>query len=142
LYITFEEGEERNTLEVGFSAAARGKVCANGEEQLVAVSGVWTQNEDGVPVLKLDIAFLEQASTRHIKLFFDAEETVRMRITETPSKQALQDGAAAIFGGNRLLGAFSGAVDGKARMEAWLSALAEPELTGRLEREEEKRGAK
>ena len=134
LYVTVEEGEQQNTLEVGFQAPVRGKVCANGEEQLVAVRGLWTQNEDGVPVLKLDIAFLEQASTRHIKLFFDAADTVRMRLSETPSKQALQDGAAVVMGASRLLGALSGAVDGKGRMESWLTAIAEPELIGRLEK--------
>ena len=134
LYVTVEEGEQQNTLEVGFQAPVRGKVCANSEEQLVAVRGLWTQNEDGVPVLKLDIAFLEQASTRHIKLFFDAADTVRMRLSETPSKQALQDGAAVVMGASRLLGALSGAVDGKGRMESWLTAIAEPELTGRLEK--------
>lgn len=134
LYVTVEEGEQQNTLEVGFQAPVRGRVCANGEEQLVAVRGLWTQNEDGVPVLKLDIAFLEQASTRHIKLFFDAVDTVRMRLSETPSKQALQDGAAVVMGASRLLGALSGAVDGKGRMESWLTAIAEPELTGRLEK--------
>ena len=132
LYVTVEEGEQQNTLEVGFQAPVRGRVCANGEEQLVAVRGLWTQNEDGVPVLKLDIAFLEQASTRHIKLFFDAADTVRMRLSETPSKQAL----GAINGVNQygLLGALSGAVDGKGRMESWLTAIAEPELIGRLEK--------
>ena len=134
LYVTVEEGEQQNTLEVGFQAPVRGKVCANSEEQLVAVRGLWTQNEDGVPVLKLDIAFLEQASTRHIKLFFDAADTVRMRLSETPSKQALQDGAAVVMGASRLLGALSGAVDGKGRMESWLTAIAEPELIGRLEK--------
>ena len=134
LYVTVEEGEQQNTLEVGFQAPVRGKVCANGEEQLVAVRGLWTQNEDGVPVLKLDIAFLEQASTRHIKLFFDAADTVRMWLSETPSKQALQDGAAVVMGASRLLGALSDAVDGKGRMESWLTAIAEPELTGRLEK--------
>ncbi len=133
LYISIEEGKEQNTLAVGFSAAARGRVHANREEQLVAVRGVWTENEDAIPVLKLDIAFLEQASTRHIKLFFESPDTVRMRISETPSKQALQEGAAVLMGSSRLFSAFSDALDGGKRMEDWLSDLAEPELIGKLD---------
>ena len=38
------------------------------------------------------------------------------------------------MGASRLLGALSGAVDGKGRMESWLTAIAEPELIGRLEK--------
>ena len=134
LYISIKEGNETNMLEIGFSEAARGKVCANGEEQLVAVRGRWTHNEDDKPVLKLDIAFLEQASMRHVKLFFDSEDKIRIRLSESPSKQALQDGASVIMGGSRLVGVLSGMADGS-RMQARIDALAEQELTGQLIRE-------
>lgn len=134
LYISIKEGDETNMLEIGFSEAARGKVCANGEEQLVAVRGRWTHNEDDKPVLKLDIAFLEQASMRHVKLFFDSEDKIRIRLSESPSKQALQDGASVIMGGSRLVGVLSGMADGS-RMQARIDALAEQELTGQLIRE-------
>lgn len=127
LYITIAEGIEKNTLAVGFSVPARGVVCANGEEQLAAVSGVWTQDEDCVPVLKLRIALLEQASTRYMKLFFLTPETVRIELSEQPSKQALADGVSFVSGASRLLTAAGGE-----RLQTQLDTLAEPVLFGHL----------
>ena len=106
---------------------ARGVVCANGEEQLAAVSGVWTQDEDCVPVLKLRIALLEQASTRYMKLFFLTPETVRIELSEQPSKQALADGVSFVSGASRLLAAAGGE-----RLQTQLDTLAEPVLFGHL----------
>lgn len=131
LYCVIEEGKEKNAFAVGFSEPARGVIRANGEVQLIAVCGKWTRDEDDVPVLKLEIAFLEQSSARYLKLFFPTEETIRIRFSERPSKRALQDGASVVVGASRLFGAFTGAAD-QERLRARFDALAEPELTGRL----------
>ncbi|MGN0477979.1 MAG: serine hydrolase domain-containing protein [Hominenteromicrobium sp.] len=130
LYMHIEEGTEKNTLAVGFSGPKRNDIHANGEVQTAAVSGMWARDEDGIPVLKLEIAFLEQSSTRYIKLFFPTPETIRAEFSERPSKQAVRDGASVVLGASRLLGTLSGA--GQERFLARFDALAEPVLTGRL----------
>ncbi|MBP3704715.1 MAG: serine hydrolase [Clostridia bacterium] len=123
LYIGIDEGESRNLLRVGFSTPARGKVTINGEQHETAVSGKWGKR-DGKMVLRLDVAFLEQASTRHMELIFEDACTMRLVMRETPDKRALLDGAALLFGGDsRAVRALS---TGKLRQK--LDNLAEPEL--------------
>lgn len=131
LYIELAEGDEVNTMVVGFAEPLRGTICTNGEEQLVAVSGMWTQDEDATPVLKLEIAFLEQSSTRYMKFFFTSSHHLRMELSERPTKDTLRDGASVVMGSSRLLGMLSGAAD-SGRLQTRFDALAEPVLQARL----------
>lgn len=129
LYLEIQEGEERNRIPVGFEKAARAEIKANGEEQIVAVRGEWSEDGDRVPVLSVKLAFLEQASTRFLRFRFESEERVCVRFSEMPSGQALTEGAETLLGGNRLFKMLSGE-NGDGRLQTWIHDLAEPEVTG------------
>ena len=129
LYLEIQEGEERNRIPVGFEKAARAEIKANGEEQIVAVRGEWSEDGDRVPVLSVKLAFLEQASTRFLRFRFEAEERVCVRFSEMPSGQALTEGAETLLGGNRIFKMLSGE-NGDGRLQTWIHDLAEPAVTG------------
>ena len=69
-WISFVEGAETIDLPVGFEEPARSTVKIHGEGYLVATAGEFAFNEDDILVLKLDIAFLEEAVRRKIKIYF------------------------------------------------------------------------
>ncbi len=56
----------------------------NGEKFEAASLAKMTENEDGVPCLKLSVHFLETSSVRHIKFFFHRTKTV-IRFSEDPT---------------------------------------------------------
>ena len=86
------EGDELQKLEIGFRTAAVSEVTVHGETYLAAVKGEFSRDEEDVPVLKLDIAFLEEAARRKIKVFFRGENDVKICFDETPGKNLIMEG--------------------------------------------------
>ena len=121
LYIKVAEGETKNVLAVGFAAPLRGEITVNGEVHTVSVGGRWG-NERGNPLLHVEIAFLEQASTRCMDFVFTGA-TLRVRLSERPGKEALLTGAGLLFGETAGRNPFENRF-----FRARLMALAEPEL--------------
>ncbi len=60
-------------LPVGFAEPRYADLDFHGEPYRVAVRGKFAVDEDDTPVLKLRISFLETASIRMLKLFFDGD---------------------------------------------------------------------
>lgn len=127
LYIEFFEGQTCNLLEVGFSQAALGEITVNGEVHMVSVRGRWNRTV-GRPILQLEIAFLEQASTRYMEFVFQPDGVLHLKLWEKPGKEALLNGAGILMRGQKqeklLL---------NRRFLARIESLAEPELIGVLE---------
>ena len=90
-YLLVLEGTELHRLEIGMGKAAVSRICVHGEEYLTAAEGVFTVDEEEQMVLKLDIAFLEEASRRKVKFFF-GDEALRMEWDETPGSELILEG--------------------------------------------------
>lgn len=90
--LSIREGNEDLKLEVGLRKAAVSEVSIHGEPYLVGVKGTFARNEDDYLVLKLDIAFLEEAARRKIKIIFIREDRIKVCFDETPGKNLIMEG--------------------------------------------------
>ncbi len=92
-YMVLEEGETCCRLEVGFGQAAETECMLHEEPYLLGVRGEFAKDEDGFPVLKLDIAFLEEAVRRKLKCRFrEGFQEIEMRWDETPGGRMITEG--------------------------------------------------
>jgi CubicO group peptidase (beta-lactamase class C family) len=91
------EGDELLKIEIGFQRAAVSEILVHGESYLIAVRGEFARNEEGKLVLKLDIAFLEEAARRMIKCVFTREDRVTVYFDERPGKDLIMEGLEGIM---------------------------------------------
>lgn len=94
--VSFLEGEEIHTLPVGFRQAALGTVSMHGENYLVRTLGEFTRNENQIPVLKLEITFVEECAKRLLSVFFHSGKEIELRWKETPGKGMILEGLSSI----------------------------------------------
>lgn len=111
--VDFTEGEEKFGIPVCFGRNKDSVFRFGGEIYSIATEGVLTENEDGVPCLKIRISFTETASVRYIKFFF-YEREIRTYWNETPGALFLDKGLVSVLAGfrkNKLFGGVAGKVD-------------------------------
>ena len=95
-YVSFTEGEVIHKLPVGFGRAADGCVDLHGEHYLVATLGEFTRDENDIPVLKLEITFIEECVKRKVHIFFHEDDEIEIRWNETPGKKMILAGLSSI----------------------------------------------
>ena len=95
-YVSFTEGEVIHKLPVGFGRAADGCVDLHGEHYLVATLGEFARDENDVPVLKLEITFIEECVKRKVHIFFHEDNGIEIRWNETPGKKMILAGLSSI----------------------------------------------
>ena len=95
-YVSFTEGEVIHKLPVGFGRAADGCVDLHGEHYLVATLGEFARDENDIPVLKLEITFIEECVKRKAHIFFHEDNGIEIRWNETPGKKMILAGLSSI----------------------------------------------
>lgn len=95
-YVSFTEGEVIHKLPVGFGRAANGCVDLHGEHYLVATLGEFARDENDIPVLKLEITFIEECVKRKVHIFFHEDNGIEIRWNETPGKKMILSGLSSI----------------------------------------------
>ena len=95
-YVSFTEGEVIHKLSVGFGRAADGCVDLHGEHYLVATLGEFARDENDIPVLKLEITFIEECVKRKVHIFFHEDNGIEIRWNETPGKKMILAGLSSI----------------------------------------------
>lgn len=95
-YVSFTEGEVIHKLPVGFGRAADGCVDLHGEHYLVATPGEFARDENDIPVLKLEITFIEECVKRKVHIFFHEDNGIEIRWNETPGKKMILSGLSSI----------------------------------------------
>ena len=95
-YVSFTEGEVIHKLPVGFGKAADGYVDLHGEHYLVATLGEFARDENDIPVLKLEITFIEECVKRKVHIFFHEDNGIEIRWNETPGKKMILSGLSSI----------------------------------------------
>ena len=95
-YVSFTEGEVIHKLPVGFGKAADGCVDLHGEHYLVATLGEFARDENDIPVLKLEITFIEECVKRKAHIFFHEDDKIEIRWNETPGKKMILAGLSSI----------------------------------------------
>ena len=94
--VSFTEGEVTHKLPVGFRKAENGCVDLHGEHYLVATLGEFTKDENHVPVLKLEITFIEECVKRKAHIFFYEDSEIEIRWNETPGRKMILEGLSSI----------------------------------------------
>lgn len=95
-YVSFTEGEVIHKLPVGFGRAADGCVDLHGEHYLVATLGEFARDENDIPVLKLEITFIEECVKRKVHISFHEDNGIEIRWNETPGKKMILAGLSSI----------------------------------------------
>ena len=95
-WISFTEGEVIHKLPVGFGKAADGCVDLHGEHYLVATLGEFARDENDIPVLKLEVTFIEECVKRKAHIFFHEDDEIEIRWNETPGKKMILAGLSSI----------------------------------------------
>ena len=95
-WVSFTEGEVIHKLPVGFGKAADGCVDLHGEHYLVATLGEFARDENDIPVLKLEITFIEECVKRKAHIFFHEDDKIEIRWNETPGKKMILAGLSSI----------------------------------------------
>ena len=95
-YVSFTEGEVIHKLPVGFGRAADGCVDLHGEHYLVATLGEFARDENAIPVLKLEITFIEECVKRKVHIFFHENNGIEIRWNETPGRKIILEGLSSI----------------------------------------------
>ena len=140
-YVSFTEGEVIHKLPVGFGRAADGCVDLHGEHYLVATLGEFARDENDIPVLKLEITFIEECVKRKVHIFFHEDDKIEIRWNETPGKKMILAGLSSIteelsgnFLYNSLLGDHNITTELLHRL---MKQTIEPVVRGYLKRPEE-----
>ena len=94
--VSFTEGEVIHKLPVGFGKAADGCVDLHGEHYLVAKLGEFARDENDIPVLKLEVTFIEECVKRKAHIFFHEDNGIEIRWNETPGKKMILAGLSSI----------------------------------------------
>ncbi len=99
LYLKLLEGEEEKVFPAGFGRAAETDLSFGGELYRIGVTAECRRDENGRPVLKLDIAFLEEACRRKLNLYFDGGNAERLEAIwdETPGRDVILEGLGAFL---------------------------------------------
>lgn len=95
-YVSFTEGEVIHKLPVGFGKAADGCVDLHGEHYLVATLGEFARDENDIPVLKLEVTFIEECVKRKAHIFFHEDNGIEIKWNETPGKKMILAGLSSI----------------------------------------------
>ena len=139
--VSFTEGEVIHKLPVGFGKAADGCVDLHGEHYLVATLGEFARDENDIPVLKLEITFIEECVKRKVHIFFHEDNGIEIRWNETPGKKMILSGLSSIteelsgnFLYNSLLGDHNITTELLHRL---MEQTIEPVVRGYLKRPEE-----
>ena len=94
--VSFTEDEVIHKLPVGFGKAADGCVDLHGEHYLVATLGEFARDENDIPVLKLEVTFIEECVKRKAHIFFHEDDEIEIRWNETPGKKMILAGLSSI----------------------------------------------
>ena len=139
--VSFTEGEVIHKLPVGFGRASDGCVDLHGEHYLVATLGEFARDENDIPVLKLEVTFIEECVKRKAHIFFHEDDEIEIRWNETPGKKMILAGLSSIteelsgnFLYNSLLGDHNITTELLHRL---MEQTIEPVVRGYLKRPEE-----
>ena len=141
-YVSFTEGEVIHKLPVGFGRAADGCVDLHGEHYLVATLGEFARDENDIPVLKLEVTFIEECVKRKAHIFFHEDNGIEIKWNETPGKKMILAGLSSIteeLSGNFLYNSLLGDhnITTTELLHRLMEQTIEPVVRGYLKRPEE-----
>ena len=99
LKLVFYEGPFSYVIEPGINYCKTAKLTFKGEPYLVASKAEFVNDEDGNPVLKLELSFLETSNSRKIKIYFNGSgDRIKVKFSENPGVDCILEGIEAAVG--------------------------------------------
>ncbi len=128
LWITIHEKDESYAVKIGLTKTEYSAICIHGEEQRIATQGDFTADENGTPVLRLRISFLELANTRFLRIYF-YYDSIRIKWEESPGAPYLLNALESIIAENKTnkIGSVLNKADDDLRFR--IRFMLEPEIT-------------
>ena len=136
-YICFREGEDLHRIRIGFGRPLQQTLTVRGESYEIAAEGGFTKDEKGRMVLRLDMAFLEEAARRSVYLFFEGDG-IELRWYEFPGKAMIMNGIGSVtdeLSSNPLLGLLKDREAVESVIHRLMESTIEPVVFGKLEQE-------
>ena len=136
-YVCFREGEDLHRICIGFGRPVQQTLTVRGEYYEIAAEGGFTKDERGRMVLRLDMAFLEEAARRSVYLFFE-KDTVELRWYEFPGKTMIMDGIGSVtdeLSSNPLFGLLKDREAVESVIHRLMESTIEPVVFGKLKQE-------
>lgn len=100
LDLEFLEGSEVFRIPVGYGRSLHTSIMMHGEEYLIGTKGRFGWNEDGKPVLSIEIAYIEEACSRQLKIEFSSRDRIVLKWNETPGDRIIEGTLAMITTGS------------------------------------------
>nr|MCR4587068.1 beta-lactamase family protein [Lachnospiraceae bacterium] len=89
--LDFLEGKQLIRMPIDYKKPTRVHINMNGEDYLVALTGAFGKNEDNIPVLSLRMCFVEEATERRLKIYFNDADNISLKWDEIPGNTMIQD---------------------------------------------------
>lgn len=89
-YLVIKETDETYRIPFQFNKYEYTRISFHEEEHQVGISSTMGQNENGYWVVSLQLAFLEIANTREIKIIFKGEKKIEIEFSERPGKEVIK----------------------------------------------------
>ncbi|MCR4588554.1 MAG: hypothetical protein K5682_09120, partial [Lachnospiraceae bacterium] len=89
--LDFLEGKQLIRMPIDYKKPTRVHINMNGEDYLVALTGAFGKNEDNIPVLSLRMCFVEEATERRLKIYFNDVDNISLKWDEIPGNTMIQD---------------------------------------------------
>ena len=129
--LSVSDGKNRGVIAAGMDGRARrGEFEINGEIYQIGAAADLVTDEDGRPVLKLSLSFLETPHTRDIKFIF-YEDQVVARFREIPSAEAATKLLFELLGGSNM-GKILGDEIRQQKMANLIARVTSPKVRGKL----------
>ncbi|SES70545.1 serine hydrolase domain-containing protein [[Clostridium] polysaccharolyticum] len=126
LILDIEEKELRFQIPIGFARPQYSVLDIHGELYRISAWGILTYTEDEKPVLKLQIAFLENTNCRTMKFYFE-RESVCVKVNETPDLSKVIDGLIPFLGISLPLGGVE-TIKNTELVQSRISQIVSPEF--------------
>lgn len=126
------ENDEDYEFPVGFGKAEISQITLHSETQKIGASGEFTSDENGTPVLKLTVSFLELANSRMIDIYF-YDEYIQTKWKESPGVGYLGSAMDSIMeeNNNKFVGTVLNKTEDELRFR--MRAALEPSLRAELQ---------
>lgn len=130
--LTVHEMDVTYILPVGFQKPEYTELDFHGERHRVAVTGRFAKNEDGLDVLVMRVSFLESASARRLKFFFEPDwKSFNVQWWESPGAPFIKEGVEGVLDDLKPHPVLAGLIERSGRELAFykIKAAFQPEMT-------------
>ena len=97
-YVLFYEGEAVHRIRICNKEPYYRVLDIKGEPYSIGSVSEYSEDEDGSPVIKLSVSFLEEVAKREIRFYFKENGKMIMKLDELPGREIMREGVEVAVG--------------------------------------------